>query len=145
MVTKPIPLGASREDLERCHVIADTVLYRDAARFVQDNCIERIPQPSQIQGLLQYSGSWSDLTNYVSHQAGRDQHNDKNFYGALQRWLRQFEGRLESEFQLVPGDATKKQKQDLKALHGGVLGRQFIQHLVAEVRYQGAQRNSGRH
>ena len=113
-------------------LLSDEELYRQAMAFVQESgTIEN----KQMSGLLEFSRSWKELEQFVNHQEGRDWGQPgkskkayyKTFYTKLKEQLKQLRS-------FIPSGLTEEEAD----YFAGRLAREFIQHLVAEMRWKEA-------
>lgn len=120
--------------------LSDTELYHEAMTFAG----EHSPiANSQMTGLLEYSRSWAEINDFVAHQLKRDwgepgkskRAHYREFYAALHKWLESLRRKLKDDYGFIPDDLTKKETRSLTGLFGGLLAREFIQHLATEMMY----------
>jgi hypothetical protein len=135
-------------NMAKVYELSDTILYPEAQEFLQnhpDLASDGQPFNRQLMGLMTYSQHWSDLTYYLRHQAGRDWGNKThytNFYKALRTYLEDthtgLRKRAKTEFGLVEDGLGRKAENDALNRYAEVLAQEFVQHLVAHVRFQAA-------
>lgn len=125
-------------EAERIRILSDGGLYEEAVSFVHKNCADRYPNAAQVEGLVEYSIDWYSLVKFVRHQSSKPHHHDQKFYQALDKWLKDSPGRLAAEWALdasAPTAAESKARRDWLC---GLVAREFVQHVAAEVRYRSA-------
>jgi hypothetical protein len=134
---KPTP-----EQETKIRLLSDTELYEQAEKLVSAH---PVVAGSQMEGLLEYSRSWDELTRFVKHQ--KDDRNwgepgkskkahYRDFYTALDAYLNELYRDVKGRHQFVPGGLTKKETSKKSSYFAGLLAREFIQHLVAEMLWQ---------
>lgn len=136
--TSHTTLTLTLPEAERIRVLSDGDLYEEALRFVKTHCADRYPNTAQVQGMVEYSIDWYSLNKFTSHQSSKPHHHDHDFYKALYKWLQDSRGRLESEWGLsisAPTTAESKLRRDWLC---GLVAREFVQHVAAEIRYRTA-------
>lgn len=126
------------DQMERIRLLEDGDLFHRAVTFAHS-------QPSvenkQLAGLLEFSRSWKELTYFVHHQKGRTWTGRKapyqDFYNALDSYLQQdLRSQVKGNLGLIPAELTKKETNRRIDHFAGLLAQSFIQHLVAEMRWQ---------
>lgn len=128
----------SPEEESRILLLSDGELYREAITFVKNS---PSVEGKQMNGLWQYSRSWDELIRFVNHQYDRDwgepgksnKAHYKDFYQNMIDILKNLQERTQTVYKFVPDgklDKTTKEKRDYIA---GLLAREFIQHLIAEM------------
>jgi hypothetical protein len=123
-------------------LLSDGDVYRAAMTFAneQQDVIAYRQFNSQINGLLQFSRSWSELTSFVNHQRSRDWQGVRQsygeFYAALKSQLDDMRSKVRGEYGFVPDDLTKRESNELTDFFAGLLAREFIQHLAAEMMWK---------
>ncbi|MBU0496243.1 MAG: hypothetical protein KKA73_07110 [Chloroflexi bacterium] len=132
----------SLEEEQRIRLISDGDLYGQAQDF---SCAHLPVEGKQMAGLLEFSRSWDELTAFVRHQKDdRDwgepgkskKAHYKDFYAALDTYLGELRTRVQSPYGFVPLgklDSAQRNRRDWMA---GLLAREFIQHLVAEMMWK---------
>jgi hypothetical protein len=134
----------SNAQLQKIYLLSDTVLYPEAVSFIRKPVQEQGCDPlptSQVAGLLNIAEAvkYDELHRFVLHQRDRNwppsKRDIKTFYAALEEVLSLMQRkRLKDEFHLMPdmqGRSVSEVRQEVDELLGR-LGREFIQHLVAE-------------
>ena len=122
-----------QEVRERIGLLSDGLLYKRAIELARQH---RSVDGAQLNGLLQYAQEWRELTQFVDKQRKRDwpqtgrKHHYKHFYDDLYKELLQLE-RNAAEF--VPVGLARRQQQAQISFYAGLLAREFVQQLVAEV------------
>lgn len=131
-------IKTTSDQMKRIRLLEDTDLYHAAITFARN-------QPSvetkQLNGLLEFSRSWDELTSFVRHQKSRTWTGQKahyqDFYNALDSYLQQdLRSQVKNDSDFVPADLTKKESNRLVDHFAGLLAQSFIQHLVAEIGWQ---------
>ena len=123
-------------------LLSDGDIYRAAMTFAneQQKVIEYSQFNSQINGLLQFSRSWSELTGFVNHQKSRDWQGVRQSYGgfytALSQQLKELRRDVKDKYGFVPDGLTKRESNELTNFFAGLLAREFIQHLAAEMMWK---------
>jgi len=124
------------EQETQIRLLSDTDLYAQAQDFARTH---PPVEPSQIAGLLEFSRSWQELEQFVKHQkddrdwgTGSKAHY-RDFYAALDAYLDKLRQDVQGRYGFVSDDLTKKQTRRRTARFAGLLAREFIQHLAAEV------------
>ena len=129
---KPTP-----EQKVQIRLLSDGQLYDQAVTFVKQN---DTLENKQMAGLLEFSRSWQELLKFVRHQKGRDWQRNKayyaDFYTQLEQQLEQLRAKVKSEYGMVPHGLTKKETSRHTEYFAGLLAREFIQHLVAEMMWK---------
>ena len=129
---KPTP-----EQKVQIRLLSDGQLYDQAVTFVKQN---DTVENKQMAGLLEFSRSWQELLKFVRHQKGRDWQRKKahyaDFYTQLEQQLEQLRAKVKSEYGMVPHGLTKKETSRHTEYFAGLLAREFIQHLVAEMMWK---------
>ena len=120
----------------RIRLLSDADLYDGAMTFAREHesTAQHRTTKSQLQGLVEFSRSWTELDDFVKHQRSKNQAYQA-FYIALDSKLGDLHARAKAEF--VPGDLTKKERNEQTKFFAGLLAREFIQHLAAEMMWQG--------
>ena len=128
---------ATPEQQRHIHLLSDGDLYRQAMTFARQHqeTARHRTTGSQLQGLLQFSRSWGELDGFVKHQKSKEQAY-KTFYEQLHSELNQIRNKAKSRF--VPDNLTKKQSREQVDFFAGLLAREFIQHLAAEMMWKEA-------
>lgn len=117
-------------------LLSDSDLYRQAITFAQKHpSIEN----RQMTGLVEFSRSWKELTDFVKHQKGRDwgkkEHYSK-FYTALDAYLTDLRRDVKNKHGFVPDGLTTSEARGYTDYFSGLLAREFIQHLAAEMMWK---------
>ncbi|MGC9396914.1 MAG: hypothetical protein ACP5J4_18875 [Anaerolineae bacterium] len=121
-------------------MLSDREIYQAAMTFAneQQDVIAYSQFNSQINGLLQFSRSWSELIGFVNHQKSRNWQGVRQSYGefytALNQQLNDLRRKVKDEF--VPDDLTKRESNELTDYFAGLLAHEFIQHLAAEMMWK---------
>jgi hypothetical protein len=123
-------------------VLDETTLCKQAEEFVKAHpAVEN----SQMAGLLEFSRSWDELVRFVNHQKNNRDWGEpgkskrahyKDFYTALDAYLKDLYREVQDQHELVPDGLTKNERRQLTSFYAGLLARDFIQHLVAEMMWQ---------
>lgn len=126
---------------QRLDLLADSILYEEAQRFIQDHPPPRGKKQlvGHLQGLSAADRKWSDLVLFLNNQRNRESLPDayRDFYKALHTYLTDGKTglriRAKSEFGLVDADQPRTKAQEREALDTAAqeLAQIFIQHLVA--------------
>lgn len=128
---------ATLEQEVQIRLLSDGELYRDAVSFVHESLIV---ENKQMAGLLEFSRSWDELLKFVRHQKGRAWHRKKahyaDFYTKLEQQLNELRAKVKNEYGFVPRGLTKKPARTYTEYFSGLLAREFIPHLVAEMRWK---------
>lgn len=132
------------EQEAQIHRLSDGEIYRLAMTFAneptQQEILEYRSFSSQINGLLQFSRSWSELIDFVKHQKGRNWQGQKQsyegFYTALEARLNQIFADVRETHHLVSDNLSKTETREQQSFFAGLLAREFIQHLYAEMLYR---------
>ncbi len=133
----------SAQEQERIRLLSDTELYPQAVEFTR-NIGGTLPG-SQINGLLNVAlaNTYAQLETFVKRQYGRstwraNERHIPDFYRRLEHKLKDLERSIPS---VTRDRQTKPSAEEMRALKM-LLAREFIQHVLAENAYQGAQRSS---
>lgn len=125
------------EQQSQIRLLSDGELYRDAVDFVDKS---RIVDNKQMAGLLEFSRSWGELNKFVKHQKGRDWHGRNShytdFYTKLSKFLDKLRTKIKTDSDFVPNRSTNKETKKYADYFAGLLAREFIQHLVAEMMWK---------
>jgi hypothetical protein len=130
------------EQETQIRLLSDGDIYRAAMTFAneQEDVIAYSQFNSQVNGLLQFSRSWGELTSFVKHQKSRDWQGVRQSYGefytALKSQLDDMRGDVKGKYGFVPDDLTKRESNELADFFVGLLARAFIQHLAAEMMWK---------
>ena len=124
-------------DEAKINLLSDTTLYEEALRFVQDH---KMPDHSQLTGLMTFSRNWQELLDYVKHQDERDWSQQreyyKTFYHNLRRYLQDpqtgLRQRVKTDFALMTQGLSRSQEGNALDAWAQALAQEFVQHLVAE-------------
>lgn len=122
--------------------LSDAEMYPEAVDFAS-----QYPpvQKSQMAGLLEFSRSWEELAGFVRHQKddrdwgepGKSKRaHYKDFYTALDAHLNELRRRSREQYNFVPDGLTKNENRQQTDFFAGLLAREFIQHLVAEMMWK---------
>jgi len=116
-------------------LLSDTDLYRKAMTFANEHesTAQHRTTNSQLQGLIAFSRSWGELDRFVKHQKSKEQAYQA-FYIALSSTLNDLCALAKERF--VSGDLTKRERREQTDFFAGLLTREFIQHLVAEMMWK---------
>ena len=125
------------EQESEIRLLSDTDLYHKAMTFAKTHeaTAQHRTTGSQLQGLLQFSRSWKELDDFVKHQKSKEQAY-KQFYEALHSGLGEIQNIAKSKF--VPNGLTKRERRKRTVFFTGLLAREFIQHLAAEMMWKEA-------
>ncbi len=134
-------IKATPAHLEQIRLLSERELYQQAATFVAENKgVFRDKQVNhQLNGLLNASRSWADLNNFVNNQIKRVWTGRKEDYGTFYNNLKQqlaALAALATEQFVANATLTKNQVKEQTAVYAGLLAREFIQHLFAEMVWQ---------
>ncbi len=126
-VMRPTP-----EQERAIRLLSDTDLYQQAMDFARrfTSAARTRTAKSQLQGLLEFSRTWNELDSFVKHQKGKS-HDYSEFYTALAHEMRNLRARAQTEF--VPDGLVKRETSRQTELFAGLLAREFVQHLTAEM------------
>jgi hypothetical protein len=116
----------------RVNMLSDEELYERAVKFAREN-----PGVSdaQLNGLLQYAHNWPDLQSFVDRQEKRDWAG-KDDYGLFYAELKKELQRIDKiAGQLIPEGIEPRDRRAGTELCLGLLGHDFVQHLVAEMQF----------
>lgn len=136
----------SKKEQERIRLLSDTELYPQAAEFMQK--IGGVLPATQVNGLLNVAladtHTYKQIEDFIKHQYTRstwgfNQH-IPDFYRKLEAKLKEFERLVATITKERPEKPSREEQQTLKKL----LAREFIQHVLAENAYKGAQRMAQR-
>lgn len=119
----------------RLRQISDDRLYNQAVRFVQGNGTVSKSQISGLENKSDTAAGFSDIYNFVGHQANRD-NKSSEFYKALKTELDLLWKTVQDDRDFIPENLTKKQLEEYKKFFGLLFVREFIRHLSAENRYR---------
>ena len=134
-------IKATPAHLEQIRLLSEKELYQRAITFVAENKgVFRDRQINhQLNGLLNASRSWADLNNFVNNQIKRKWTGKKEDYGTFYNNLKQqltALTALATEQFMADTTLTKNQVREQTAVYAGLLAREFIQHLFAEMVWQ---------
>lgn len=124
----------------KIHQLSDGILYEWAITFVDEHgdLLGDKQVGHQLNGMLAHSRSWERLTGFVRHQKERTWQGKKEFYGTfytnLDLQLNELVALAKEHF--VEDGLIKRETQALVNIYAGMLGREFIQHLVAELMWR---------
>jgi hypothetical protein len=116
-------------------LLSDTDLYHRAMAFAREHeaAAQHRTTNSQLQGLIEFSRSWGELERFVKHQKSKEQAY-KTFYVALDASLAELH--ILAKRQFVPDGLTKRERREQADFFAGLLGREFVQHLTAEMMWK---------
>lgn len=123
---------------ERIRLLSDTSIYRLSISFVNNHQEILKVNNQQLNGLLEFSRSWGELKKFVTHQRARDwasRTEYKDFYDKIDQTLKDLYRDVKQEYGLVPSNLTNNETKRLTEYFAGLLGREFVEHLVAHVMY----------
>lgn len=135
-------MKATSEQEAELRLLADGELYREAANLAseQRDVIGDRQLGNQMNGLLEYSRSWEELTSFVAHQKDRNwtgrRQAYQGFYSALHQYLNDLRADVKDQHHFVPDGLTNREAKERTRFFAGWLARAFIQHLVAEMMWQ---------
>jgi len=128
--------------------LSDGILYQKARAFVQA-CQGEFIEGKQQVGILEFSRTWKEVNAFIQHQKSRDwetiskkKAHYKQFYASLETSLKDLHDMVTQE-KFVTGEKPtikaeqKKYNDDINEV-AGLLAYEFIQHVVAEMRWQAA-------
>jgi len=119
-------------------LLSDNQLYTEAKEYVER--LREMPENSQLNGLLSYARDYDELSKFVKHQESKDTSlSNKQFYKDIAGVLRGLKGRI-GEYNLLPGDMSKKESRELSKEIEGSLAFEYIRHLVAAALLKNAER-----
>ena len=123
------------EQENEIRLLSDTDLYDRAMAFASkhESTARHRTTNNQLQGLMEFSRSWGELDRFVKHQKSKEQAY-QTFYVALASSLNELYALAKIKF--VPDDLTKKERREQTAFFAGLLAREFIQHLTAEMMWK---------
>ncbi len=124
--------------------LSDSEIYRLAVAFANETELQAVLEyrsfGSQINGLLQFSCSWGELVAFVRHQRGRNWQGQKQsyegFYTALETRLDRILADTKETYHLVADGLSKNETRTQQEFFAGLLAREFVQHLYAEMLYR---------
>lgn len=127
------------EQRAQIRILSDGDLYRDAI-----TCARKHPgiENNQLMGLLEFSRSWTELERFVRHQKDERDWGEpgkskkahyQTFYDALAKQLEQLRKDVVDRYGLVPKGLGKNETAVQTDFFAGLLAREFIQHLTAEM------------
>lgn len=126
------------ETPDRIRLLSDTDMYQRAITFVREtDGIEEIKK-KQIAGLMEFSRSWGELRSFITHQKGRDwkeRESYQKFFSGLLQSVDGLRTEVKDRYGLVPPNLTKAESNRIIDQFAGLLAREFIQHLAAEMLY----------
>jgi len=126
--------------------LSDNHLYQKAQNFV-NHCQRNFIEGKQQAGILEFSHTWKELNAFIHHQKSRDwetiskkKAHYKLFYATLEEELQELL-KLVTQEKFVTGEvpsikAEQKKYNDEINEVAGLLAHEFIQHVVAEMRWQ---------
>jgi hypothetical protein len=132
------------EQEAQIQLLSDGEIYRRAINFANEPPQQEVlvyrSFSSQINGLLQSSRSWGELIDFVKHQKERNWQQQKQsyeeFYTALEARLNKIFTDVKETYHLVSNDLSKTEAREQQSFFAGLLAREFIQHLYAEMLYR---------
>jgi hypothetical protein len=123
---------------DRIRLLSDTDMYQRAITFVRETDGIGNIKKKQVAGLMEFSRSWGELRSFITHQRDRDWKGNesyKDFFTSLLRAVDNLRTAVKEKYGLVPSDLTKTESNHITDLYAGLLAREFIQHLAAEMLY----------
>ncbi|NLE46312.1 MAG: hypothetical protein GX620_16460 [Chloroflexi bacterium] len=130
------------EQEAQVRLAGDATIYRDAMTFAnaQQAVIEDKQFGHQASGLLEFSRDWDELERFIRHQKGRSWPQSKlhygDFYAALGKYLQELRRDVKDKYGFVENGLTNNETREQTKFFAGLLAREFIQHLVAEMMWQ---------
>jgi len=133
----------SPEEQERIRLLSDGEIYQRAIEFAkeQEEIIAYRQFGHQVSGLEAYARSFKELDEFVNHQKGRNwegkNQSFEGFYTALANYLNNLREDVQGKYSFVPPEGqTKNEKKEQTDFFAGLLAREFVQHLAAEMMWQ---------
>lgn len=139
----------SPEQRKNIRLLSDGEMYRDAISLAneQEEIIAYRQFGHQLSGLGEYARSFSELDEFVTHQVERDwegkSQSFQGFYAALKGYLSDLRDDVQDKYGFVPDGLTKRETREQIDFFAGLLAREFVQHLVAEMMWQAWQKEEG--
>jgi hypothetical protein len=128
----------SPEEQERIRLLSDGEIYQQAIEFAkeQEDIIAYRQFGHQVNGLEEHARSFKELEVFVDHQKNRNWEDKRQsfegFYTELANYLNDLRGDVKDEYGLVSSEGAENQTN----FFAGLLAREFVQHLAAEMKWQ---------
>lgn len=136
-------MAVTTEHVHKICLLSDGELYKNAVNFVQNYYSPKVSK-AQLSGLQNAvgAGDWNEIFRYIENRLERSTTAEglKNFYQALKDYLNSLSDKVEeARFVVRPEKTTRaEERQVKKEIHryAYLLGKEYIQHVVAEYNYQ---------
>lgn len=138
------------KERDKIRLLSDGKLYDDAIRVAgeHEEVIAYGEFGHQVNGLDEHADSFRDLDAFVTHQRERDwtgrSQSFEGFYTTLARYLSELRDLVQDEYGFVPEGLTKNDRRQQKDVFAGLLAREFVRHLAAEMMWQAWQKEGKR-
>ena len=132
------------EQVHKICLLSDGELYENAVNFVETYYSPKKVSKAQLSGLQNAvgAGDWNEFFRYINNRLDRSTTAEdlKNFYQALKDSLNSLRSKVEeAEFVVKPEKTTRAEAGKIKKeidQYAYLLGKEYIQHIVAEYNYK---------
>ena len=131
------------EHLQKIYLLSDVEIYEEVVNFVRDHLSTKVSK-AQLSGLQNavLAGNRNEIFRYIDNRLARNTTpNDvRTFYHGLKDDLNSLRSKVqEAQFVDKPEKTTRAQDKQLNEKINRyiyLLGKEYIQHLIAEYNYQ---------
>ena len=137
-------MAVTTEHVQKICLLSDGELYENAVNFAKTHYSPKKVSKSQLNGLQNAvgAGDWNEIFRYIDNRLARDTTATdlKNFYQALRDDLNSLRNKVqEVQFVVKPEETTRAQERQVNKeidRYAYLLGKEYIQHVIAEYNYQ---------
>lgn len=131
------------EQVHKICLLSDGELYENAVNFVEIYYSPKVSK-AQLSGLQNTfgTGDWNEIFRYIDNRLDRSTTAEdlKNFYQALKDSLNSLRSKVEeAQFVVKPEKTTRAEERKVNKeidQYAYLLGKEYIQHIVAEYNYK---------
>lgn len=136
-------MAVTTEQVHKICLLSDGELYENAVNFVEIYYSPKVSK-AQLSGLQNTvgAGDWNEIFRYINNRLERSTTAEdlKNFYQALKDSLNSLRSKVEeAEFVVKPEKTTRAEAGKINKeidQYAYLLGKEYIQHIVAEYNYK---------